>query len=128
MRFPYVSWKNSRPCHILRDSARLKQCSGCFLVLSVLWIFKGNKCQIKCLTILFTCKSPWERPVKDEADTNFKKSLFSFLWGARCPLLQWGICGCWVLNFFYSVSRTVKLFFSISRKRFFKQSKNNYFH
>lgn len=116
MKFPYVPESNSRAHHILRDSVRLEQCGRCFPVLSGLWIFKGNKCQIKCLTILFTCKSPWEGSDKDEADTNFKMSLFSWLWGQEGILLvQSGFCGCWVLSFNRSGSRCLNLFFSILR-------------
>ena len=96
-------------------------CSRCFPVLSSLWIFKGNKCQITCLMILFTCKSPWERSVKDDAGTNFKMSLFCFSLGTgRCPLIHWGFCGCWVLHFNSLKCRCLNLF--IGMLGFFKTS------
>lgn len=81
LKFPRILEGNSRAHHILRNSVRLERCSRCSPGLGGLWIFKGNKCQIKCLTILFTCESPWEGSVKDEADTNFRTSLFFLLWG-----------------------------------------------
>lgn len=94
--FLAVPESNSRAHHILRGSVRLGRCRGCFPVPGSLWIFKGNKCQIKCLTILFTCKSPWEVSVKDKADTNFKMSLYFSFWDKKMSFNTMGIL--WLLS------------------------------
>lgn len=62
-------------------------------VLTGLWIFKGNKCHSKCLTILFTWKSPWEGAPEDEADANFQNLFICsapphFLGTGGRPLIQ----------------------------------------